>query len=195
VANEQPGPGVDAQGRPIADPTENVKDLMEAAVTRLDDLREMETRHQDRIRILMMGHVSDMAALRADLGEKLRNAETDRINAIRAVDVAAVQRAAEVADLRAQTLAAQVAQSAETLRVQVAAVAAASATELTRALEPIQRAIDDLRKSQYEAQGMRGQVIEQRSASGASVALVGLGISILLALIVVITVVVSRGGA
>jgi cobalamin biosynthesis Mg chelatase CobN len=184
-ASNDPGPGVDIAGHPVRDPTENVKDLMDASIKRIDDLREMETRHQDRIRILMMGHVTEMANLRGEFGEKLRNAESDRINAIRAVDVAAVQRAAEVADLRAQTLAAQVAQSAETLRVQVAAVAAASATELTRALEPIQRAIDDLRKSQYEAQGQKTQVVEARGSSTTMIAMAAIGISFMILLVAV----------
>jgi hypothetical protein len=185
MADETPGPGTDAAGRPVLDPTENVKDLMEAAIQRVDDLREMQTKHLENTINLLTKHDVEVDTLRSYFGKELREAESKRIDAIRAVDVAAVQRAAEVADLRASTLAAQVAQSAEALRIQVAAVAQASATELTRALEPIQRAIDDLRKSQYEAQGQKTQVVEARGSNTTLIAIAAVGISFMLLLLAV----------
>jgi hypothetical protein len=146
-----PGLGVDAQGLPVVDPTKNVLDLVDAAVQRQDDLREMESRH-----------IRELADLRADYDEKLRKAETARIDAIRAVDVGAVNRAAEVSAQQALTLANQVAVSAETLRTQVAAAASAATTALAAALEPIQKDIADLRRAQYEAQGVKTNVGESR---------------------------------
>jgi hypothetical protein len=176
----------------VIDPTENVKALTEAAVHRLDDLRDMETRHQDRIRVLMVGHMAEVSKLRAEYDTLLREAESKRIDAIRAVDVGAVQRAAEVSAAQAQTLAIQVATSAETLRAQVAAAATASATALGAALDPIQKDIADLRRAQYEAQGQKTQVVESRGASGAIFAAVGLGFSLILVMIAVAGIVLAK---
>ena len=152
-----PGPGVDWYGSPTIDPTKNVFDLVTSAVQRLDDLRDMESRH-----------LRELADLRANYDQRLRDAETARIDAIRAVDVGAVNRAAEVSVAQAQTLANQVAVSAETLRTQVAAAASAASSALAAALEPIQKDIADLRRAQYEAQGQKTQVVEARDVTTAS---------------------------
>lgn len=155
------GLGVDAKGNPVVDPTANVRELVDAAIRRQDDLREAESRH-----------VREIAVLRAEYAEQLRHAETERINAIRAVDVAAVQQASQVSATQASTLAAQVATSAETLRTQVAAAATAATVALAAALEPIQKDIADLRRAQYEAQGKQTQVVETRTAFSSSSAVV-----------------------
>lgn len=136
------GPSVDRFGTPVTDPTRNVLDLISSAIERQDDLRGLESQH-----------LRELANLRAQYDERLRHAETARIDAIRAVDVGAVNRAAEVSATQAQTLATQVAVSAETLCTQVAAAATAASTALSAALEPIQKDIADLRWAQYEAQG------------------------------------------
>lgn len=154
-----PGPSTDRLNNPVVDPTQNVLDLVGAAIQRQDDLREQESRH-----------VREVESLRAQYQMELRSAETERINAIRAVDVAAVQQAATVAETRATALANQVAQSAEAMRNQVAAAAAAAATSLAAALVPIQEAIADLRRAQYEQQGSKSQVQEHRSNSGSIMA-------------------------
>jgi hypothetical protein len=147
-----------------------VLQLVEAAIRRQDDLRAAESRH-----------VREIAELRAEYAAELRRAETERINAIRAVDVNAVNRAAEVSALQAQTLAAQVAQSAETLRTQVAAAASAATVALAAALEPIQKDIQDLRKTQYEQAGQKAQVGESVTDRGRNVQLVGLIVAIAVA--------------
>jgi hypothetical protein len=152
-----PGPGVDWYGTAVLDTTKNVLDLVAAAIARQDDLRELEARH-----------LRELADLRADYDQRLRDAETARIDAIRAVDVGAVNRAAEVSAAQAQTLANQVAASAETLRTQVAAAATAASTALSAALEPIQKDIADLRRAQYEAQGQKTQVVEARGVTTVS---------------------------
>ena len=149
-----PGPGVDQYGQPVVDPTKNVLDLVSAAIERQDDLRTLESQH-----------LRELADLRAHYDARLREAETARIDAIRAVDVGAVTRAAEVAATQAQTLATQVTVSAETLRTQVAAAATAASTALSAALEPIQKDIADLRRAQYEAQGQKTQVVETRDVN------------------------------
>jgi hypothetical protein len=177
-----PGPGVDAEGRPVIDPTKNVLDLVAAAIQRQDDLREAESRH-----------IREIAGLRAEYAAELREAESARIDAIRSVDVSAVQQAAEVQATQASTLATQVATSAETLRNQVAAAATAQTIALAAALEPIIKDIADLRRAQYEAQGQKTQVVETR-ASGANAGMwLGVGIAaaaMLISLAAIIVVVI-----
>lgn len=159
---------------PVIDPTTNVLNLVESAIRRQDDLRAAADRH-----------LREILDLRATFAEQLREAESARIDAIRAVDVGAVNRAAEVSAQQATTLAAQVATSAETLRTQVAAAATAATVALAAALEPIQKDIADLRRAQYEAQGVKSNVGESRQSLGlwiafASVLLVAIGLAIAL---------------
>jgi hypothetical protein len=158
---ESPGLGVDSEGNPVVDPTKNVLSLVEASVRRQDDLRELTATHLETMANLREQHAKDMATK-----------ETQRLDAVRAVDVAAVSRAADVAALQAATLAAQVATSAETLRGQVAAAASAASTSLTAALEPILKNIDDLRRSQYELQGQRVATTEGRTVNQWVIALI-----------------------
>ena len=176
MPDNTPGARVDASGNPVLDPTKNVLDLVDAAVTRLNDLFEQEKDHRREIRSLEQEHKQEIGRLQRDL----REAETARIDAIRAVDVGAVQRAAEVQADVATALANQVALSAETLRNTVSETATAGATALAQALDPLQKAIDDLRRAQYEAQGQKTQVIEtradttdQRSGTSTTTAVVG----------------------
>ncbi len=118
-------------------------------------------------------HVRELMDRDRAFASELRRAEKDRLDAIRAVDVGAVQRAAEVSAQAAATLAAQVATSAETLRTQVAAAATAATVSLGAALEPIQKDIQDLRKAQYEAQGVRAQSGDSRSNLSTVIAAIG----------------------
>jgi hypothetical protein len=152
---------------------------VDAAIKRQDDLREMESKHRDR-----------EAAMRHDYERELREAESARIDAIRAVDVGAVNRAAEVSAQQAQTLANQVATSAETLRTQVQAAATAATVALAAALEPIQKDIADLRRAQYEAQGVRTQTGDARLSLGQLFA--ALAVAIALAGVVVAIIIATR---
>lgn len=140
----------------VIDPTKNVLDLVRAETKRQDDLREFTA---DALR--------RESALRDDFYTQLRMAEAARIDAIRAVDVGAVQRAAEVQLAQATALATQQATIAETLRGQVAAAAGAQATALGAALVPLQEAIADLRRAQYEQAGSKAQTVEGRLNYGA----------------------------
>jgi hypothetical protein len=138
------------------DPTKNVLDLVNAAIARVDDLREAETRHQ-----------TEIAKLLVDRVEAMMKAESNRIDAIRAVDVDAVQKASMAATAQAATLAAQVAQAAEAMRTQVGATATAATVALAAALEPIIKDVAELRRAQYEAQGQKTQIVETQ-AKGAT---------------------------
>jgi len=152
-----PGLGVDKSGNPVIDPTANVIALVQAGLARQDDLRDAASLH-----------LKEMMSLRAEYDEKLRKAESARIDAIRAVDVGAVNRAAEVSAAQALTLATQVATSADTLRTQVATTQVAAQTALAAALEPIQKDIADLRRVQYEAAGGKSATVETVDSRRAS---------------------------
>jgi len=176
MADGTEGLGVDYRGNPVIDPTKNVLDLVSAAIQRQDDLRNIEVEHRKEI-----------ADLRHMYEKELREAESARIDAIRAVDVGAVNQAADVAAIQASTLAAQVATSAETLRTQVTTTATAAATALTAALEPIVKSIAELQRAQYETQGQKTQVIETRASSGESRQAYALAISALVAVVLIVT--------
>lgn len=163
-----PGLAVDAGGNPVVDPTANVLDLVEAAGRRLDDLRRSENRRLDDLRLAGERHAEEIRKLTAIYEEKLRVGEAGRIDAIRSVDVAALNRATEVSATAATTLATQVQVSAETLRNQVSAAATAQSIALAAALEPIQKDIQDLRRVQYEAQGQKTQVVETQAKGSIS---------------------------
>lgn len=162
--NYETATGVHLGGVPppwwTADPTENVKALVEADRRREDDLRSMQISHDRELRLLDASRQDEKAELRATHALEMRKAEADRIDAIRAVDVGAVQRAAEVQQAQANTLAGQVATTADAFRA-----------SLTAALVPIQNSIDDLRRAQYEAQGQKTQVVEASSSDRDAVAI------------------------
>lgn len=188
-ADQSPGPGVDATGQPVKDPTENVKELQEASIRRIDDIAELRSTHAE-----------GMAKLREEHARELRRVETERINAILSSNDDKVQRAAEVQATQALTLATQVTTSAEALRASQTAAAIASDTKLLTALEPIQKRIDDLSRSQYEAAGQKTQVVETQAKSGNStamiavaVAVVGLLVTLLLGVVGVVITLLLQG--
>jgi hypothetical protein len=158
-----PGEGVDKSGQPVIDPTKNVLDLFEAGMKRQDDLRTITAANLQR-----------EMEMRAEFEERLRKAESDRLDAIRLVDSQQVQRAAEVQATAALALANQVAASAETLRNQVAAADSAGNVRLAAALEPMQKDIADLRRVQYETAGGKTQVVEARASTGVNLNVIGI---------------------
>ena len=178
--NRSDGPATDRNNAPVIDPTKNVLDLVDAAVTGLKNELTSSVQRLDDLRTQEARHLKDREDLRAFYDHQLRQAETARIDAIRAVDVGAVQRASEVANQQATTLAAQVAASAETLRTQVAAAASAATIALAAALEPVQKDIADLRRVQYEGVGSKTQVVESRGAQGNLGLWIGLAVSVVI---------------
>lgn len=131
------------------DPTENVKALVLLESRRQDDARKAEALRQDGLReasdkynAAAIGSIKALfdaevkntqviIALRSDADEKLRIAESKRIDAIRAVDVNAVAVASQKADQQANTLAASVTSSAEALRKSQADSAERLANQIT----------------------------------------------------------------
>lgn len=165
-------------GRGAFDPSKNVLDLVAAMERRQDDLREASEKRSDDLREQESGWRDRMDNVRQLHTRDMRQAETDRIDAIRAVDVGAVNRAAEVAAAQATALAGQVAASAEALRNQVAAAATAQTVALAAALEPIIKDIADLRRAQYEQQGQKAQVQEGRERGSNFGLWVGIGLTV-----------------
>jgi fatty acid/phospholipid biosynthesis enzyme len=106
---EDAGPGVDAEGRSVADPTANVLALVHAEGRRQDDLREAAEK---------------MAEAEHQHAAELREAESKRVDALRAGDQAAIV-----------ALAGQVVATAEAFRVS----ADATAARFTAALAELQR--------------------------------------------------------
>lgn len=151
------GIGVDAFGGQVIDPTLNVKELVALEVRRLDDLMGMQSRH-----------LNEIMALRAEFSKELRESESARLDAIRLVDVSAVQRAAEVQASAAATLATAVQTSREDVRLQVAAAAAAQTEFVNKIVEPLAAALAAVQKFQYEQAGIRQQVVETRDTRGDS---------------------------
>jgi hypothetical protein len=161
---KKPGPGVDASGQSVVDPTANVLQLVDAESLRQDGLRQAtET-----------GLRREME-LRAEYDEKLRQAEKDRINAIRDVDQGQIMRAADVQATQALALQAQVVTSAETVRSQLAVRdnAFTEALALTNknfvdalasGLKPLAEAIAALQVQQNLYAGQQIQVAESRDA-------------------------------
>lgn len=149
----RPGIAIDAGGGPVIDPTQNVLDLVDAAVTRLDDLRVAENRRIDEVLAAGMRRTDDMAELRAHYEGLLSAAEAKRIDAIRAVDVNAVAVASERASAAASVLASQVVASADALRALVASTAATMAQQQAQLTTQFNERIAQLEKASYEGKG------------------------------------------
>jgi regulator of protease activity HflC (stomatin/prohibitin superfamily) len=92
--NGAQGPPVDSQGNPTADPTRNVINNLQDAVKRLDDLRKLEVHRQDNLRDKDVRQLRQEMELRARYEEKLRKAESRRIDAIHKADEAAAAKVA-----------------------------------------------------------------------------------------------------
>lgn len=138
--NTPPGPAIDGSGQAVVDPSSNVNALVAMSERRMDDLRETDKEH-----------FKEMFETTRYYENQLRDKESARIDANRLVDKGAVESANVVYIQQQATLAAQVGLTADAAR-----------TSLGNALEPIQKDIAEVRKTQYEAAGRSVQVIESR---------------------------------
>lgn len=132
-----PKPGM-AAGGSGTDPTENVRELVIATERRLDDLR-VEAEHLSAVK---HQHSRELIGMHADHAKELREAETKRLDAIRAVDVAA-----------ASVIANQVSTSAETLRSLVSTTATTLATQAAATFNQLSDRIAQLERTSYEGSG------------------------------------------
>lgn len=177
-----PGPGVD-------DPTANVLDKVKDAVKRLDDMADLERAHN-----------RDMAGQRqiydAQLNvarEKLALAESARLDAIHAADVAAADRQAVVAAAQQATLATQVETTAVTLRNQVEAQRITTSEGLTTAIAPLQNSIAELTRALYSGEGAIAQQRAGKASNQWAVGAVISGALVVITLIGLIITLVVRG--
>jgi uncharacterized protein YhfF len=143
------GPATNSQNQPVQDPTLNVKELNAAGIATEAALREMST-----------AHLTSFIEIESRHTKELREAESGRLDAIRAVDQANVARAQEVSSAQAAALATSVIQSAEALRVQVEATRITTQDQLETALGPIRTQVESLRQTQFQQQGEKAAVTE-----------------------------------
>jgi DNA anti-recombination protein RmuC len=136
------GKGVDSEGKPVIDPTENVIALVEAANIRQDDLRKVS----EQLSLERFQHMREMMRLHARYESKLSLAESKRIDAIRSVDVQAFQMQTERA-----------AQNADALRNLVTTTASTLAGQQRQQSEEINKRLAAIEKLQYEGQGKSSQ--------------------------------------
>lgn len=153
---QQPGIAVDSRGGAVIDPTQNVRELFEAGSTRQDDLRQLNDKRIDaEIRVLAMqlDGLEKRMMLRAEHAKEIRLLETERVDAIRRVDVLAGNTAADRALVAIQTLATQTTAERETLRNLVTTTASTIAAQTAQDFSRINEAISALQKSSYEGAG------------------------------------------
>jgi hypothetical protein len=201
-----PGPAIDRTGAPVRDPSPNVFDLVEAAIQRQDDLRIADSQHIREMASIRAEYDRQLreadrheAAVRSGFEEKLSAKETARLDAIRAVDVANVESARQVAEARATTLQTQQQASADALRNQVEQARITTADALESRVGPLLTALEDLRRTQYQQQGEKSSRVEttsdQRANRGNSTAMVMaivMSVSMLISIISVIAFVLKK---
>lgn len=150
------GVGVDSRGNSVVDPTENVKALMEASIKSLMERGDLQGKIVDE-KVLRMErelvNQEKISILRADHNREVRHMESDRVDKIRSVDVANAAATAAQLLSAVTTLATTAQATAETLRNQVAATAAAVASQTERVVNPIIERIALLEKSSYTGAG------------------------------------------
>jgi hypothetical protein len=143
-------------GVPLRDPTPNVLDLVNAAVRRIDDMAILRGQLSlEQIRRVEQAQLfaESMAVLRSEHNREIRHMESDRVDKIRSVDVANAAATAAQLLSAVTTLATTAQATAETLRNQVAATAAAVASQTERVVNPIIERLALLEKSSNFGQG------------------------------------------
>lgn len=151
-ASSPSGIAVDAYGAPTVDPTKNVLDHVAAAIRRIDDLLDSHNNivnaklaHQSEVVSLRAAHNAEIGRLRAEHASELRLAESGRLDAIRQVDVLAVQ-----------TLAQSSKDTAAALGIMVDSTAKAIAAQTTASMATINDRLTILERSSYEGKGRGG---------------------------------------
>lgn len=150
---------------PLVDPTINVLQLVAAAITRQDDLREAESEHREAL-----------SAMRDKYEQLLREAESRRIDAsalaegrridsLLAASKSDVSLASSRAELTASALAERVDTSAKTLATSVETTAKALATTFDVTTKALMDRIVPLEQARYEQAGGKEQRGESRQSN------------------------------
>lgn len=154
------GQAVDRFGDLAVDPSQNVLQLTEAAVQRIDDMADLRDRLMDE-KIKRMEresiHLNEKAEIRAEQNERLRQAEAARLDSIRQVDREDVNKTAAQALGAIQILQAQTNTTAETLRAQVANTATTIANQLTQLFAESNKRLSALELTSSEGRGKQAR--------------------------------------
>lgn len=121
------GLGVDEHGGPVFDPSKNVLDLVEAAIKRQDDLRAANEKYLEA----ESRHLHEMAELRAQYDQLIRENDIVRQEKVREVDVLNGRTEAERAQTAIKALAEASALTAETLRKTAETVSASQSARIS----------------------------------------------------------------
>jgi phage shock protein A len=151
VAQSNQGPATDRHNAPVVDPTKNVNRA----------IKELRREHADAIR-------QATKALRRE--QQLHNkyaavaakAERRRVNAIHKSDVAAGVREAVAAAAVTQSLAKQVADTAEAMRSTTERERASTAVTLEQVVKPLRDGQTELTRAMWEGAGGKTALGEQR---------------------------------
>jgi len=165
--DRKPGIGVDAAGGAVIDPTANVLQLVEAAITRQDDLRlaqkeltDIKAAHLKEMADLRATHAVDMLNGQRDLAaaesrrvDAIALAESRRIDALLAAQQNAVALATTRAELTAAALAERVDTSAKTLATAVETTAKTLAVTVEATAKTLSERIVPLEQARYQGVG------------------------------------------
>lgn len=154
------GMAVDSAGNVAYDPSANVQALNEASSKRQDDLRRVErelvaekTKRIEDIAALQARHNEETTARIEAHIKEIRALDSDRLEKVRQVDQLNAAQMAQQLLAAVQTLATTSQATAETLRNQVSATAAAVAAQNERVVNPIIERLSVLERSSYKGEG------------------------------------------
>jgi hypothetical protein len=175
-ADDNRGNRAEPPSIPLIDPTANVIKLVDAAIARQDDLRRVEFKRIDDLRLQQIAFDKEIAGVtlqgQKDLSlaesrriDALTLAESRRIDALLAAATNNVALAAEKSSAQAATLATQVISSAEALRNQVATTTAATTSQIATMRESLEKRLALVEQNQYQGVGVATQRSEGRQQS------------------------------
>jgi len=151
---------IDAFGGTAYDPSENVLQLTEAAVQRIDDMADLQARLADEkikrmeaVAILRADHAREIRTLESNHNASLRHAESARIDSIRQVDREEIAKTAVAANTALTTLARQTTDLQQTLAKQVTDTAAAQEARNSAQYNDINKRLSALELSSSEGKG------------------------------------------
>jgi hypothetical protein len=184
AAQQQPdadaGAPADRFGAKAFDPTQNVLDLVRAAVKRLDDLREQAEKFQERINLLENKRLDDLRAgesrrvdeeakMRADFEIAMAVKEAGRLDSIRQVDRDDVSKTAAQVNVATSTLASRTTDLQTTLAKAVTDAAAATEARFSQFQSETNKRLSSLEAGSSERQGKSTVVDPQMEQLRASV--------------------------
>lgn len=113
------------------DPSVNVRELVEASIKRIDDLRISENRRIDEVAEIRESNLKEILEIRANHTEKLAEKEASRLDSIRQVDVLNQAVAAKSALDAIQALAVVTTTNADNIRNTLAVTSSSNAKQVT----------------------------------------------------------------